>query len=253
MSSYAALARYYDVLTRDVDYQQFADYYEELFRRKEIRVRTILDLACGTGTLTCLLAGRGYDMIGADASEDMLSVAYNKAGQSRNKPMFLCQPMESLDLYGTVDAIVCSMDGVNYVRPELLETVFRRVMLFLEPGGLFVFDIQPPERLMRQDGQVFLDETSDVFCAWRASFDREKETLHYGMDLFALEGRKWSRFNEEHVEYAHAPQRLEALLLGAGFADVCLYGDMTHSPPAEDGARVFITAQKPQQDYTKGS
>ena len=180
MSAYTALARYYDILTRDVDYTKFADYYEELFHRNSIRVRTILDLACGTGTLTSLLAQRGYDMIGTDMSDDMLSVAYDKAGQLRLKPLFLNQPMEKLDLYGTVDAVVCSMDGVNYMQPDLLETVFRRVLLFLEPGGLLVFDILPPERLMMQDGQVFVDETDDLFCIWRAAFDREKSALQYG-------------------------------------------------------------------------
>ena len=246
MSSYADLARYYDILTRDVDYTKFADYYEALFKRMNIRVRSILDLACGTGTLTCLLSERGYDMIGTDMSADMLSVAYEKAGALESRPLFLQQPMELLDLYGTVDAVVCSMDGVNYIPPELLETVFRRVLLFLEPGGLFVFDIQPTERLIMQDGQVFVDETDEVFCVWRAAYDREKSALHYGMDLFALEGRNWKRRKEEHVEYAHATHRLEALLEGAGFEDVCLYGDMTHTPPEDSGARVFITARKPQ-------
>ena len=246
MSVYSVLARYYDVLTRDVDYGKFADYYEELFRRISRPVRTILDLACGTGTLTSLLGGRGYDMIGADASEDMLAVAYDKAALVEPRPMFLCQPMEALDLYGTVDAVVCSMDGINYIRPDLLETVFRRALLFLEPGGLFVFDIQPPERLRSQDGQVFLDETDEVFCVWRAAFDNERNTLQYGMDLFAAEGRKWARHREEHIEYAHAPQLLEELLLKAGFKDVVLYGDMTLTPPQDDGARVFIAAGKPQ-------
>lgn len=245
MSSYGALARYYDILTRDVDYSKFADYYEEIFRRKNLRIRTILDLACGTGTLTALLAARGYDMIGTDMSEDMLSAAYDKAGPLTSKPMYLCQPMQSLDLYGTVDAVVCSMDGVNYLDPGLVETVFRRVLLFLEPGGVFIFDIQPPERLEKQDGQVFLDETDDLFCVWRAAFDREKNTLLYGMDLFAKAGRNWTRYKEDHLEYAYKPESLEKLLLAVGFEKVEIFGDMTHEKPRDAEQRVFISAVKP--------
>jgi SAM-dependent methyltransferase len=242
--AYEALARYYDALTQDVTYERFADFYEELFRRHGLRVRSILDLACGTGTLTCLLARRGYDMIGADISEDMLSSAHDKAADLTNKPLFLNQPMEALDLYGTVDAIVCSLDGMNYVRPEILETVFSRVLLFLEPGGLFVFDIRPPAFLRAQDGEVFLDETEDVFCVWRGRFDPQLDALVYGLDLFSREGRQWTRCREEHTEYAHKPEQLMALLTKTGFADVRICGEFTTEAPAATAERLFITARK---------
>lgn len=242
--AYEALAHYYDVLTRDVNYEQFADFYEQLFRQMGLEVRSVLDLACGTGTLTCLLAGRGYDMIGADSSEDMLSAALDKAAGLANRPLFLHQPMEALDLYGTVDAVICSLDGMNYVRPEILETVFSRVLLFLEPGGLFIFDIRPQAFLRAQDGEVFLDETEEVFCVWRARFDKKRDALAYGLDLFAREGRKWTRHREEHYEYAHRPEQLSEKLAKAGFTDVRLCGELTADAPAQPKERLFITARK---------
>ena len=102
MNAYDALAHTYDILTRDVPYEQTADFYEALFAREDVRVNTILDLACGTGTLTCILAGRGYEMIGTDASAEMLVEAYDKSASMENRPLFLNQTMEGLDLYGTV-------------------------------------------------------------------------------------------------------------------------------------------------------
>jgi ubiquinone/menaquinone biosynthesis C-methylase UbiE len=242
--AYAALARYYDELTRDVPYGRFADFYEDLFRSGGLNVKAILDLACGTGTLTCLLAARGYDMTGADMSGDMLSVAYDKASSLKNKPLFLNQPMQALDLYGTVDAVVCSLDGINYVRPDILKEVFSRVLLFLEPGGMFIFDIRPPVFLRNQDGEVYLDETDTVYCVWRARLDKAQNALLYGMDLFAKEGRHWTRYKEEHAEYLHEPEDLSALLEACGFTDVRLYGDMALRPPQADDTRLFFSARK---------
>ncbi len=242
--AYAALAHYYDALTRDVPYGRFADFYEALFRSGGLEVKTILDLACGTGTLTCLLAARGYDMTGADVSGDMLSVAYDKASDLKNRPLFLNQPMQALDLYGTVDAVVCSLDGINYVKPDILKEVFSRVLLFLEPGGIFIFDIRPPAFLRAQDGEVYLDETDMVYCVWRARLDKAQNALFYGMDLFAKEGRQWTRYREEHAEYLHEPEELLALLEACGFTDVRLYGDMVLRPPQPNDTRLFISARK---------
>lgn len=242
MNSYSSLARFYDCLTTDVPYTAIADFYESVFAKNNLRVKTILDMACGTGTLTCMLSGRGYEMIAVDASADMLSVADHKSTGLKNKPMFLNQPMECLDLYGTVDAVVCSLDGINYVRPEKLRDVFHRVRLFLEPGGVFIFDIHTPSMLKSLDGEVFLDETESVYCVWRASFDEKENACVYGMDIFAREGRKWARSREEHIEYAHEAHALAGLLMREGFSDVRLYGDMTLNAPQEKDRRVFITA-----------
>ena len=133
-ASYGPLAAWYDALTRDVDYAAFADFYERQFQSAGGEMRTLLDLCCGTGTLTCLLAERGYEMIAADASPDMLMQAREKAASLPEDcvpPLLLCQSAEELDLYGTVDAAVCSLDGFDYLAPESLPEVLHRLHLFI--------------------------------------------------------------------------------------------------------------------------
>ena len=164
MSAYEALAGVYDALTGDVGYERRADYLEKLFRRSRIPVHTVLDLACGTGEMTAILTERGYELIAADASVEMLARAREKAaGLTGEPPVFLNQTMTGLDLYGTVDAAICCLDSLNYVtRPAAARRTFRRVWEALRPGGLFLFDIRTPEMLRSMDGQVCLDETEDV-------------------------------------------------------------------------------------------
>lgn len=243
MSAYGPLAGWYDALTGDVPYGDFLAYYEKIFADSGEKVETVLDLACGTGTMTCLLARRGYETIGVDASADMLAMAMDKAAElpeGCERPLLLCQELAELDLYGTVDAAVCCLDGVNYLLPEELPEVFRRLRLFVRPGGLVVFDIHSPQRLRSLDGQVFTDETDELLCLWRADFDEEENALVYGMDLFTLEpDGRYCREREEHVEFAHEPQLLTKLLQHAGFARV----QISDQGPQGELGRLFITAR----------
>ena len=214
-ASYGPLAAWYDALTRDVDYAAFADFYERQFASAGGEMRTLLDLCCGTGTLTCLLAERGYEMIAADASYDMLMQAREKAAALPSDcvpPLLLCQSAEELDLYGTVDAAVCSLDGFDYLPPEDLPEVLHRLHLFIRPGGVLIFDIRTPESFRSLDGEMFVDETEDVLCLWRAEFEDETAVMRFGMDLFQRRGGLWARESEEHIEYAHTPADLTALL-----------------------------------------
>ena len=183
MSCYSALAPWYDRLTGDVPYGGIADLYEAEFKADGGKFRLLLDLCCGTGSMTWELARRGYEMIAADRSVDMLMQAQGKQGECRVRPLFLCQAAEELDLYGTVDAALCCLDGFNYIAPDVLREVFRRLHLFVRPGGLLIFDIRTPEFLRALDGQIFVDETEDVLCLWRADFDGAQGALVYGMDL----------------------------------------------------------------------
>ena len=246
MSSYEFLAGCYDRFTYDVDYAAWADYIEQHFRKRGLPGKTVLDLACGTGSLTRELALRGYEMIGVDLSAEMLAEAAEK---NRNvgeiSPMFLCQPMEKLDLYGTIDACVCCLDSVNYVtRPKALQRAFERVHLFLMPGGLFLFDINSPEKLRGLDGQVFIDEREDLFCVWRAEYSERRRICSYGFDLFWREGDAWSRACEEHEEYAYEPEEIEAYLRQAGFTSVKRYGERTMRPPRPGADRICFCAKK---------
>lgn len=238
MSCYRFLAPWYDKLTGDVPYERFADFYEAEFRRNGGEFKLLLDLCCGTGTLTNVLSRRGYEMIAVDSSVEMLMEAQGKSAGLETPPLFLCQDAAALDLYGTVDAAVCSLDGMNYIPPEDLPEVFRRLRLFVRPGGLLIFDIRTPDFLRSLDGDVFVDEQEDVLCLWRADFEEELPAIIYGMDIFSRQGRLWQRESEEHVEYAHEPVALRALLEQAGFHDVCLRPDC----PQGDMGRLFITA-----------
>lgn len=238
MSCYRFLAPWYDKLTGDVPYTRFADFYEAEFRRNGGEFKLLLDLCCGTGTLTDVLSRRGYEMIAVDSSVEMLMEAQSKSAGLETPPLFLCQDAAALDLYGTVDAAVCSLDGMNYIPPEDLPEVFRRLRLFVRPGGLLIFDIRTPEFLRSLDGDVFVDEQEDVLCLWRADFEEALPAIIYGMDIFSRQGRLWQRESEEHVEYAHEPAALQTLLEQAGFHDVCLRPDC----PQGDMGRLFITA-----------
>ena len=238
MSCYRFLAPWYDKLTGDVPYERFADFYEAEFRRGGGEFKLLLDLCCGTGTLTNVLSRRGYEMIAVDSSVEMLMEAQAKSAGMEMPPLFLCQDAAALDLYGTVDTAVCSLDGMNYIPPEDLPEVFRRLRLFVRPGGLLIFDIRTPDFLRSLDGDVFVDEQEDLLCLWRADFEEELPAIIYGMDIFSRQGRLWQRESEEHVEYAHEPAALQTLLEQAGFHDVCLRPDC----PQGDMGRLFITA-----------
>lgn len=240
MSCYAPLARWYDSLTGDVPYGAFADFYEDAFRADGGQFRLLLDLCCGTGTLSWEMAARGYELIAADRSVEMLMQAQGKALPDVTPPLFLCQSAEALDLYGTVDAAFCSLDGLNYLPGALLPAVFDRLRLFIRPGGLLIFDVRTPGFLRSLDGQIFVDETEDVLCLWRADFDAAQNALVYGMDLFSRRGRLWAREGEEHVEYAHEPDHLRQLLEAAGFGEIALRSD---GPQGAEG-RLFITAKR---------
>ena len=247
MGSYEFLAGCYDELTTDVGYVQWADYLEKHFARSALPIHTVLDLACGTGSLTLELARRGYEMIGVDQSEEMLAQAAEKCRQaSEIPPLFLHQSMDKLDLYGTIDACVCCLDSVNYVTsPQKLERAFQRVHTFLMPGGLFVFDVNTPDKLRALDGQVFLDESADAYCVWRADYSARRRVCTYGMDLFTLEpDGRWSRAEELHEEYAYEPDELEALLIRAGFSRIKQYGERKLRAPKAGEGRIFFAARK---------
>lgn len=245
MNEYTALAGSYDRLTYDVEYTEIWAFLKELLSRAGKTPETVLDLACGTGSLSVLLAQEGYRVIGVDMSEDMLTVAAQKAQELENMPFFVCQRMERLRLPEQVDCAVCCLDSLNYVTdPADCRKAIARVWKALRPGGMFLFDINSPEKLRGLDGQVFLDEDDDVYCVWRAEFDEDENTCYYGIDLFRRQGSVWHRSFEEHREYAYTVPELTAYLSEAGFTDVRVYGDRKFSPPEPGEQRIFITAMK---------
>lgn len=246
MNSYGFLAMSYDCLTSDVDYPAWADYIEKHFARLSIPVAHVVDLACGTGSLTKLLAERDYAMIGVDLSPDMLAQATEKCETLSAPPLFVNQPMESLHLIGTADAVVCCLDSVNYVtRPAALKRAFARVYRHLSPNGLFLFDVKPPHVLQESDGELFIDETDDTYCVWRGDYSARRRVCTYSMDIFRLaEGNLWERGQELHEEYAYELDELEGFLKEAGFSKIKRFGNLKFRAPKDEDYRIFFAAEK---------
>ena len=245
MDAYENLAFSYDRLTSDVDYAAVVDFYFEILSSERLKPRTAVDLACGTGSVSVLLAQRGLRVTGVDLSEDMLTVAADKAVALKNLPVFVCQNLRDFRLPRGVDLAVCALDSLDYITdPADCAMAIRQVYRALNPGGIFIFDVNTPEKLRAMDGQVFLDEDDDVYCVWRGEFDEETNICSYGMDLFQRRGSLWLRSFEEHREYAYSRQQLEQYLQDAGFTHIAVYGDRVFAPPAEGEQRGYVKAGK---------
>ena len=212
MNSYETLSEYYDRFTDDVGYEEWADFFERLFEKEGVKPSLVLDLACGTGSLTRILAQRGYDMIGADASPEMLMQALQNTLDCEPRPLLLNQRMEELDLSGAVDAC------------------------------LFVFDINTPEKFARIDGESYVREDDGVFCVWQAAV--EDGLCAYQFDIFEQEDDVWHRAQETHEERIYEPAQLTAMLEQAGFTEIKTYGDQSFAPVQGGEDRIYFTARK---------
>ena len=245
MDAYHALAASYDRLTNDVDYKQTVEFYKQILSREGCEPRTAVDLACGTGSVALLLAQEGLDVVGVDLSEEMLTVASQKAQEQQNVPIFVCQPLQQLRLPRGVDLAVCALDSLDYILdPADCREAITRVYKVLNPGGIFIFDVNTPEKLRAMDGQVFVDEDEDVFCLWRGEFDESSNICSYGMDLFQRRGSAWHRSFEEHQEYAYTREQLTEFLRHAGFTKIRVYADRSFEEPAKGEQRIYFSARK---------
>ena len=241
MDAYHELAKSYDRLTNDVDYEATVAFYYEILKKEGLNPRTCVDLACGTGSVTAILVEKGLQVTGVDLSEEMLTVASQKAPGA----WFICQPLQELKLPRAVDMAVCALDSLDYITdPKDCEEAIRRIYKALNPGGIFIFDVNTPEKLRAMDGQVFLDEDDDVYCVWRGEFDKDTNICSYGMDLFQREGDVWHRSFEEHCEYAYSEEQLVGYLKAAGFTNIEVYADREFTVPREGEQRIYIKAGK---------
>jgi len=246
---YAALARCYDSFTKNMDYKRRTDYLCALLCAARTQPGdTILDLACGTGTYACAMLQRGYDVIGVDASPDMLHIALEKAQALKLPvPLLLCQRLEKLDLYGAAQAAVCLTDSLNHLtRPAQVLRFFRRLALFLEPGAPFIFDVNTfykHERILADNTFVYEDE--GVFCVWQNHWDAQARTTQIDLDIFIEEeDGTYSRTQEHFAERAYTPEELSRWLSKAGFAVEHIYEELTEQPPSKTAQRIFFICRR---------
>ena len=245
MNAYHELAFSYDRLTADVDYEKIIAFYHTILEREGVQPRSAVDLACGTGSVALLLARDGLRVVGVDLSEEMLTVAAQRTQEADVFVQYTCQPLQEMRLPRGVDLAVCALDGLDYILdPADCAEAIRRVYKALNPGGMFIFDVNTPEKLRAMDGQVFLDEDDDVYCVWRGEFDEQTNICSYGMDLFQRRGEIWERSFEEHREYAYTRQQLTQFLKDAGFTHIRVYADGLLEAPRAGEQRIYFSARK---------
>ena len=247
MSGYSAFARYYDQLTANIDYKKRGEYFHSIIQKfKTTKENILLDLACGTGSISEVMAGLGYDVIGVDNSDEMLGMAIEKKFDSGLNIQYLCQDMRKLDMFGTIDITICALDSINHLASlNDVRKVFENVAFFSELGGLFIFDVNTvyKHRKILADN-TFTYETDDVYCVWENTLNRETDEVKMNLEFFELEENGlWSRSSDSFSEKAYSENDIEELLSQCGFELLGKYGDDTFDSPAEDCQRIVYTAR----------
>lgn len=257
MSMYESFARVYDTFMDNVPYGEWADTLETLLKMDGIQEGLLLDLGCGTGNLTRLFALRGYDMIGVDGSADMLEVALEKElpekgrilenGSRRADILYLNQDMQEFELFGTVRAVLSTCDSLNYITdPNDLLKVFRLVNNYLDPGGLFLFDLSTVydyEKLCADN--TFAENRGEGSFIWENHYDPDTCLNEYDLTLFIRqEGGLFRRCSETHLERAYTLETVKGLLAGAGLVFLNAYDGYSLNPLREDSERMLIAARE---------
>ena len=248
MASYGEFAYYYDGLTDNVDYEKRCDYIRDLLAENGVGEGILLDLACGTGTVSLILSRMGYDVIGVDSSEDMLSVAQEKKMETGDDVIFLCQRMEELDLYGTINAAVSTLDSINHVTDaDTVREIFRRVSLFMEDKGIFIFDVNTPYKHRNVLGNnTFVYDTDEVYCVWQNSTDESLLTT-ISLDIFEKDEddeETYYRYSEEFSERAYELDDIKSWLEECKFEVTAVYEEMTREAVGDNTQRAVFVARK---------
>jgi len=238
--SYTGFAYLYDKLIKQ-DYSQWANYIEAVFLRYGKGISLVLDLACGTGNLTALLAKKGYDMIGLDKSSDMLSMAAQKKG---NLPIcYTCQDMTDFELYGTVDAVICTLDSINYVtNTAKLKKTFKLIKNYLNPGGLLIFDINSEYKIANLlKNNTFVSDTGKIFYSWENVYNPKTKICTYKLTFFIKNGEKYYRINELQKQRAYDLDTINKMLADANLSVLGCFDGLTFNKPSKKSERqMFI-------------
>ena len=260
LEAYTGFAAVYDTFMDNVPYRECGGYIHSMLCEKGVKDGLVLDLGCGTGTMTEILAGYGYDMIGADNSEDMLELAMEKRIQSGHDILYLLQDMREFELYGTVRAVVSVCDSLNYITdPEDLENVFRLVNNYLDPGGIFLFDFNTEYKYREVMGDCTIAEDRGV-CSfiWDNYYYEEERINEYDLTLFVREtgqpdpdtdepdkeGQLYRRYTETHYQRAYTLEEMQRLLEKAGLVFEAAYDMDTKEVPGDTSERICVIARE---------
>ena len=243
MESYTSFAKVYDLFMDNVPYEQWCEYLWTLLKENGIENGLVLDLGCGTGKLTRLMEKKGYDMIGVDNSFEMLDIARE---QESENILYLMQDMREFELYGTVRAIYSACDSLNYIleEEELLE-VFKLVNNYLDPGGLFIFDINSSFKYYELLAEnTFAETREEGSFIWENYFDEEEGINEYDLTLYIKEDGRFSRFQEVHYQKCYELDIIKKLIEEAGLELVAAYDAYTKNPVAEDSEKITVIARE---------
>lgn len=244
---YESFAAVYDTFMDNVPYEEWSRYLIKLLRREEISDGLVLELGCGTGSMTELLAREGYDMIGVDNSADMLEIAMEKKACSGLDILYLLQDMREFELYGTVRAVVSVCDSMNYITEEadLLE-VFRLVNNYLDPGGIFIFDLNTVYKYRELLGDTTIAENREEGSfIWENSYFEEEQINEYDLTLFIRqENGLFRKYEETHYQRAYELETVKRLLKEAGLKLEAIYDAFTLEAPGGESERVYFVARE---------
>ncbi len=254
MTAYSTFAQVYDYFMKDVPYDQWTDYIVSIIRQYGVKSNLLLDLGCGTGSMTQRLAAKGFDMIGIDQSQDMLNCALDKAKQRNLDILYLNQDMRNFELYGTVGAVVSVCDSVNYImeEKELLE-VFKLVNLYLDPQGLFIFDINTEykfKHILKQN--TFANVLTDGAYIWENCYFEEQQINEYTLTMFIRELEHYKRCQEVHYQKAYSKEQMIDIIKRSGLNYVDSFDAFTFQQPTEKSERICFIARERQKEVKNG-
>lgn len=247
MGSYESFARVYDDFMDNIPYQEWADYVMDLLREDGISDGLLLDLGCGTGNITGILSDAGYDMIGIDNSSEMLEMAMEKSANAEHNILYLLQDMREFELYGTVRAIVSICDSMNYIlEEEDLKEVFLLANNYLDPEGLFIFDMNTKYKYEHLLGDhTIAEDREKMSFIWENTYYEEERINEYNLHLFLQEeDGKYQKFTETHYQKAYEIKEVKRLLKEAGMEVVAVYDAFTKEAPKPDSERVYFIARE---------
>ncbi len=260
MEAYQDFAYVYDELMDNTPYEQWCEHIDKQIKKYGIskpqrdaadlltsEKNLVLDLGCGTGTLTQLMYDKGYDMIGVDSSESMLSVALDKSQKHKAEILYLCQDMRELELYSTIGTVISVCDSINYIlEEEELKQVFSLVELYLYPGGIFIFDFNTEYKYREVIGDTVIAENrDDCSFIWENYYDVEEECNEYDLTVFVKEqDGRFRRFEETHIQRGYREKQIVKLLLEAGLTIVEIQDSDTGLPTTDTSERICVIAKK---------